>query len=230
MRTASWRRIHQNCRRSQTWYRTLRASHMPLWILGRFCWGSRSVVQNQCWSFRAPSPDQRFCLPLSVTRQFSRQERTPSIIEIGLQASRRHHIDTLEGGEVPCMGCYGRWYLCAHVPIRHVRQSRLRCWPPRLKKTNQVRWSPPQFLLLSNRGRNDGPNRRWRGRVTNVNRTLHNWEHRWPKRKFVFVSTPLNHYPERKRGRLQRHFYNPCYRCHLRRSHSRFSLYIPIYV
>ena len=92
------------------------------------------------------------------------------------------------------------------------------------KKTNQVRWSPPQFLLLSDRGRNDGPNRRWRGRVTNVNRTLHNWEHRWPKRKFVFVSTPLNHYSERKRGCLQMHFYNPRYRCHLRRSHSRFLL------
>ena len=71
------------------------------------------------------------------------------------------------GGEVPCM-----WYFSAD----HLAS-----------KNDQVRWSPPQFLLLSNRGRNDGPNRRWRGRVTNVNMTLHNREHWWPKKSsFLF--------------------------------------------
>ena len=99
---------------------------MSLWILGRFCWGSRSFVQNQCWSLLAPSPDQRFRLPLSVTRQFSRQERTPSITEIGLQGSSRHHIDTLEGGEVPWVAQKSRFDHITPVlselhwlPVRH---------------------------------------------------------------------------------------------------------------
>ena len=42
----------------------------------------RAESLNQCWSFRAPSPDQRFRLPLSVTRQFSRQEKRPDGITL----------------------------------------------------------------------------------------------------------------------------------------------------